>query len=74
MNKTFSIVLIILALALIAYNVTMVDFENPFQGNSTIAIIGIIAPLCAIILVLIYMTSKKIEKKLKLVFLLNYSF
>lgn len=65
MNKTFSIVLIILALALIAYNVTMVDFENPFQGDSTIAIIGIIAPLCAIILVLIYMTSKKIEKKLK---------
>ncbi|MCB0374095.1 MAG: hypothetical protein KDD31_13870 [Muricauda sp.] len=65
MNKTFSIVLIILSLALIAYNVTMVDFENPFQGDSTIAIIGIIAPLCAIILVLIYMTSKKIEKKLK---------
>lgn len=65
MNKPFSIVLIILALALIAYNVTMVDFENPFQGDSTIAIIGIIAPLCAIILVLIYMTSKKIEKKLK---------
>ena len=52
-------------MALIAYNVTMVDFENPFQGDSTIAIIGIIAPLCAIILVLIYMTSKKIEKKLK---------
>ena len=65
MNKPFSIVLIILALALIAYNVTMIDFENPFQGDSTIAIIGIIAPLCAIILVLIYMTSKKIEKKLK---------
>ena len=65
MNKTFSIFIIILALALIAYNVTMVDFENPFQGDSTVALIGIVAPLCAIVLILIFMTSKKIEKKLK---------
>ena len=65
MNKTFSIILIILALALIAYNVTLVDFDNPFQGDSTIALIGIVASLCAIVLMLIFMTSKKIDKKLK---------
>ncbi len=65
MNKTFAIVLIILALALIAYNVTLVDFENPIQGDSTIALIGILASLCAIVLMLIFMTSKKIDKKLK---------
>ncbi|MBO0331059.1 MULTISPECIES: hypothetical protein [Flavobacteriaceae] len=65
MNKTFAIVLIILALALIAYNVTLVDFENPIQGDSTIALIGILASLCAIVLTLIFMTSKKIDKKLK---------
>lgn len=65
MNKTFSIVLIILALALIAYNVTMVDFENPLHGDSTVALIGIVASLSAIVLLLIFMTSKKIEKKLK---------
>ncbi|MDF0714629.1 hypothetical protein PY092_00590 [Muricauda sp. 334s03] len=65
MNKTFAIVLIILALALIAYNVTLVDFENPLQGDSTIALIGIVASLCAIVLMLIFMTSKKIDKKLK---------
>ncbi len=65
MNKTFAIVIIILALGLIAYNVTMVDFENPIQGDSTIALIGIVASLCAIILMLIFMTSKKIDKKLK---------
>jgi len=64
MNKTFSIILIILALALIAYNVTLVDFENPFQGDSTVALIGIVASLCAIVLLLIFMTSKKIQKKL----------
>ncbi|AEM70554.1 hypothetical protein Murru_1513 [Allomuricauda ruestringensis DSM 13258] len=65
MNKTFAIVLIILALGLIAYNVTLVDFENPIQGDSTIALIGIVASLCAIVLMLIFITSKKIDKKLK---------
>ena len=65
MNKTFTIVLIVFALALIAYNVTMVDFNDPFQGDSTIALIGIVASLCAIILLLIFMTSKKIKDKLE---------
>ncbi|MEO1485462.1 MAG: hypothetical protein AAFU57_06935 [Bacteroidota bacterium] len=65
MNKSFTIVLIVFALALIAYNVTMVDFDNPFQGDSTIALIGIVASLCAIILLLIFMTSKKIKDKLE---------
>ena len=64
MNKTLSIILIIIALALIAYNVTLVDFQNPLQGDSTIALIGILASLCGVILLLIFMTSKKIEKKL----------
>ncbi|SDQ17348.1 hypothetical protein [Flagellimonas zhangzhouensis] len=65
MNKTFAVILIILALALIAYNVTMVNFDNPLQGDSTVALIGIVASLCAIVLILIFMTSKKIENKLK---------
>ena len=64
MNKTLTIILILLAIALIAYNVTLLDFENPFQGNSTIALIGIAASLCAIVLLLIFLTSKKIQKKL----------
>lgn len=64
MNKTFSIILIVLALALIAYNVTLVDFTAPFQGDSTVALIGIVAPLCAIVLVLLYLSSKKVQQKL----------
>jgi len=63
MNKTLSIILIVLALALIVYNVTLVDFENPLEGNSIVAIIGILAALCAIVLLLIYITSKKIQNK-----------
>ena len=65
MNKVLTVFLILLALALIAYNITLVDFSNPFQGDSTIALIGILAPLCAIILLLIFVTSKKIDKKIK---------
>jgi uncharacterized membrane protein len=65
MNRTISIVLIALALGLIVYNVTLVNFDNPLEGNSIIAIIGIVASLCAIVLLLIYLTSKKIQKKVE---------
>lgn len=63
MSKTISILCIVFALALIAYNVTMVDFNNPLEGNSIIALIGIVASLCAVILLLLFITSKKIQKK-----------
>ena len=63
MNKTAVIILIILAILLIAYNVTILDFEKPFEGDSIVALIGIFAALCAIVLLLIFITSKKIEKK-----------
>ena len=63
MNKTLNIVLIVLALALAAYNVTNINFETPFEGDSVVAFIGILAPLCAIVLLLIFRTSKKIQQK-----------
>ena len=65
MNKILIVTLIVLGLGLIAYNVTLVDFKEPFQGNSIIALIGILAALCAIVLLLIYSTSKKIQKKIE---------
>ncbi|WP_420401606.1 hypothetical protein [Flagellimonas sp.] len=65
MNRAFVIVLVILALGLIAFNVTLVDFNDPLQGDSTIALIGIVASLCALVLILIFALSKKIDKKLK---------
>ena len=65
MSKTLMIILIVLALGLIAYNVTLVDFENPLEGNSIVALIGIMASLCAIILLLIFAASKKVQKKIR---------
>jgi len=65
MNKILIVILIVLGLALIAYNVTLVDFKDPFQGNSIIALIGKVASLCAVALLLIYSTSKKIQRKIE---------
>ncbi len=66
MNKKFIVILIILALVLIAYNVTLLNFENLLEGDSAIALIGIVASLCAIVLLLIFITSKKIQEKSKI--------
>lgn len=63
--KVFNIILLIAALGLIIYNATLIDFSNPFQGDSTIAIIGVVAALCAIVLLAILNVSKKIQKKIK---------
>ena len=65
MNKTVTIILMILAVGLIAYNATIINFDNPLEGNSIIAIIGIVAALCAIVILLIYITSKKIQEKIE---------
>ncbi len=64
MNKIVLLVLILLALGLIGYNATMVDPSDPFAGDSLIALIGIAAALCAIVLLLIYHTSRRIRDKL----------
>jgi NADH:ubiquinone oxidoreductase subunit K len=64
MNKKVTVVLIILALALIAYNVTIIDFSDPLGEESIIAVIGVVAALCAIVLLLILLTSRNIQKKI----------
>lgn len=64
MNRILLVVLLLLAFALIGYNTTVLDFERPFEGESFIAIICIIASLCAIVLLLIFNTARKIQKKI----------
>lgn len=64
MNKKVTVVLIILALALIAYNATIIDFSDPLNEDSIIAVIGVVAALCAIVLLLILLTSRNIQKKI----------
>ncbi|MBC5840204.1 MAG: hypothetical protein K2Y30_08805 [Flavobacteriaceae bacterium] len=62
--KIFTNVLVVLAVALIIFNITLLDFKNPFQGDSVVAFIGIAASFCAVLILLIFKTSKKIEEKM----------
>jgi len=52
-----------IACILIAYNATFLNFEKLFEGESSIALIGILAGACVILLMLILRTSRKIAKK-----------
>ncbi|QWX83790.1 hypothetical protein H0I23_15260 [Cellulophaga sp. HaHaR_3_176] len=65
MNKVITSVLILIAVALIAYNTTHLNIDNLFEGDSIIALIGIVASLCAIVLLVLFMLSKKIQQKIK---------
>lgn len=63
--KFFTNILLFIAIVLIGFNVTMIDFNNPFDGDSSVALIGVLAAICAVIILFIFRMSKKIEDKLK---------
>ncbi|WP_333599519.1 hypothetical protein [Flavobacterium sp.] len=63
--KIFTNILLLIAIALIIVNVFLIDFNKPLEGNSMIALIGIAASFCAVLILLIFRMSKKIEEKLK---------
>ena len=62
--KIFTNVLVSLALGLIHFNISLLDFKHPLEGNSMVAFIGIAASLCAVLILLIFKMSKKIEEKM----------
>lgn len=62
--KLFTNILVVLAIMLIIFNISLLDFKNPLEGNSMIAIIGIAASFCAILILLIFRMSKSIEEKM----------
>ena len=61
--KIFTYIAIAIALGLIVFNILQIDSSNPFEGDSTIAIIGVIAGICAILLLLLLRFSKMIVDK-----------
>jgi uncharacterized integral membrane protein len=63
--KIFKIVLSVIAIVLIIYNLTKIDFNAPFEGESITAFITILASMCALVLLQILRISQKIEKKSK---------
>lgn len=63
--KTLIYILLVLGGCLLIFNVTQLDFDNLFGGQSKIAVIGILASLCSILLLWILLISKKIKEKTK---------
>ncbi len=63
--KIFTSIFSIVAVGLIIYNLTKINWNAPLEGESTVALITIFAALCAIVLLQILRISKKIEKQSK---------
>jgi hypothetical protein len=61
--KIFTSILIGLALVLIIFNITLLDFQHLFEGDSVIALIGIGASICAVLILLIFRISKMIAER-----------
>ncbi|HAB28287.1 MAG: hypothetical protein CMP05_08010 [Xanthomarina sp.] len=63
--KIFKMLLSLIAIGLIIYNFTKVDFNAPFEDDSVVAFITIFASMCALILLQILRISQKIDKQYK---------
>lgn len=63
--KNFLRVMAVLALGMMIFNVTVIDWEMPTEGDSLVAIIGILASGSALLLIWILLLSLKINAKQK---------
>ncbi|MGB7786073.1 MAG: hypothetical protein WBL27_08240 [Salinimicrobium sp.] len=61
--KAFIYTLIVVALALIAYNFTFLDFDSISSGDSGTALIGILASSIVVVLMVILLMSRAIAEK-----------
>jgi len=59
--KIFTYILSIIAVILVIYNFTKIDFNTPFDNDSIVAVITMLAGLCVILLLTILRISKRIE-------------
>lgn len=58
-------IILALSIALLVFNLTNINFEAPFEGNSLIAAICVMACACAAVLLIILLISRKIAEKSK---------
>lgn len=63
--KNFLRVMAVLALGMMIFNLTMIDWEMPTEGDSLVAIIGILASGSALLFIWILLLSLKINAKQK---------
>lgn len=63
--KIFTLILMVLALALAIFNLIQIDFNDPLSEDSIVAVITFIAALCAFLVLAILRTAKKIDKTVR---------
>ena len=61
--KIFTYSLLFIAVGLIIFNATLLDFKHLLNGNSLVALIGIVSAICAVLILLIFKISKSIAEK-----------
>jgi len=61
--KAFTYIFLTASALMIILNITKLDFNNLFAGDSLIAIISILALACGITLILIVNKAKKVVSK-----------
>ena len=61
--KIFTYSLLFIAVGLIIFNATLLDFKHLLDGNSLVALIGIVSAICAVLILLIFKISKSIAEK-----------
>lgn len=63
--KVFIYSLIVIAVALIAYNFTFLNFDKIASGDSGTALVGILASSIVIVLMVILLMSRAIAEKVE---------
>ena len=63
--KGFVYVLLVIAIGLTIYNATQINYEDPLGKNSYEAVITTVAGGCAILVLCILLTTKRIDRIVK---------
>lgn len=63
--KIFTYIIIALSLLTIVFNATKINLEQPFEGESSVALIGIVASFCAILMVTLSIVARKVVEQTK---------
>jgi len=61
--KTFQKILLFLTILIVVFNLTQLNVYNFLEDENRIALICFVLSLCALILILILMVSKRIKDK-----------
>jgi hypothetical protein len=51
----------VIAILIITFNISLIDFSNFFSDNNTIALVTIIAGLCCLVIIRILVLTNKIK-------------